>query len=554
VLQYFQQLLDTKMLAPHGFCLLWRPELLWTHVVSDLLIGLAYMSIPVALAVVLWRRRDVPLGIVAWSFVLFIAACGFTHFMGIWTLWNPDYGKEALLKAATAGVSLFTAVLLWKLVPFIVSLPSPAHLQAANLELKAMVSERDEALASLRAESERRATAEAALWQAQKMEAVGQLTGGVAHDFNNLLTVIIGGLDTIARNQGGDPDRLKRAADVALQGAQRAAGLTARLLAFARRQPLNPSPLEINLLVRDLVDLLQRTLGETIELEFVLPPGVWVVDVDQNQLENALVNLAINARDAMPEGGKLTIETGNAELDERHVSRDAEVTPGQYVVVAVSDSGVGMDKDTLAKAFEPFFTTKDVGKGTGMGLSQVYGFVKQSGGHVTLYSEQGLGTTVKLYFPRHHGTAGVVAESRQQPVPRGSSNEVILVVEDDSDVRAFSTGSLRDLGYSVLEAADADGAMAILEGPSTVSLLFTDVVLPGKSGRALSDMATRVRPGLKVLFTTGYSRNAIVHNGRLDAGVSLLGKPFTFDQLARQVREVLDQEQGMPTDTPTGLS
>ena len=538
---YFRELLDTKLLSPHGFCLLWRPELLWTHVVSDALIGLAYMTIPLSLAVILRRRKDVPFGLVAWSFVLFIAACGFTHFMAIWTLWNPDYGAEALLKAATAVVSVFTAAILWRLAPFAVSLPSPAHLQRVNADLEQMLAERDLALASLKAESERRARAEEALRQAQKIEAVGQLTGGVAHDFNNLLTVIIGGLDTIRRNPDGDPARLKRAADMALQGAERAASLTARLLAFARRQPLNPTRLQINAVVRDLTDLLHRTLGEQVELETVLSSRVWVIEADQNQIESALVNLAVNARDAMPEGGKLTIETDNAELDERYAETDAEVIPGQYVVVSVSDCGEGMSKETLDRVFEPFFTTKEVGKGTGLGLSMVYGFVKQSGGHLTIYSEPGMGTTVKLYFPRFHGETEAMDVTPEAAVPLGTPGDIVLVVEDNDEVRSFSTEALRDLGYSVLEAADAEAALEILHSDAEISLLFTDVVLPGKSGRVLGDMARTIRPQLPVLFTTGYSRDAIVHHGRLDPGVQLLSKPFTTAQLATRVRDILDK-------------
>ncbi|MBR7621782.1 response regulator [Phenylobacterium sp. 20VBR1] len=328
---------------------------------------------------------------------------------------------------------------------------------------------------------------------------------------------------------------------MALQGAQRAAGLTARLLAFARRQPLNPTRLQINAVVRDLTDLLHRTLGEQVELETVLSSRVWVIEADQNQLESALVNLAVNARDAMPEGGKLTIETDNTELDERYAETDAEVIPGQYVVVAVSDCGEGMSKETLDRVFEPFFTTKEVGKGTGLGLSMVYGFVKQSGGHVTIYSEPGMGTTVKLYFPRFYGETEAIEAIPESAMPRGTLEDIVLVVEDNDEVRSFSTEALRDLGYGVLEVADAEAALEILRSDAEISLLFTDVVLPGKSGRVLSDMARTIRPDLPVLFTTGYSRNAIVHNGRLDPGVQLLGKPFTTAQLATRVRDVLDK-------------
>jgi PAS domain S-box-containing protein len=386
------------------------------------------------------------------------------------------------------------------------------------------------------------AQAREALFHSQKMEAVGQLTGGVAHDFNNLLTVIIGGLDTIARSKPTDTVRIRRALELSRHAADRAAGLTSRLLAFSRKQPLEPTPCDLNALVRDMADLLHRTLGEQIELETVLSPRLWTVEIDQNQLESSVLNLAVNARDAMPSGGKLTIDTQNTFLDESYAATDAEVRPGQYVMISVSDTGSGMPKSTLARAFEPFFTTKEPGRGTGLGLSMVYGFVKQSGGHVTIYSEEGHGTTVKLYFPRHLlGDATLGEEGNASEYPSASDDEVVLVVEDNPEVRAFSVMSLSELGYRVLQAADAEAALTILRSDRRVDLLFTDVVLPGRTGKVLADESAIARPGLKVLFTTGYSRNAIVHHGRLDAGVRLLQKPFTFDQLASRIREVLDE-------------
>ena len=404
------------------------------------------------------------------------------------------------------------------------------QLQALNRELEQRVQE----------EVASRTAAEAALRQAQKMEAIGHLTGGVAHDFNNLLTVIMGGLDTIRRSGPGEAPRIQRAADMAWKGAERAAGLTSRLLSFARRQALEPKPVDLNTLVRDMTDLLHRTLGENIELEGVLTPRLWTVEIDHNQLESAILNLAVNARDAMPDGGKLTIETANSFLDESYAATDAEVKPGQYVMLSVSDTGSGMDKATLAKAFEPFFTTKDVGRGTGLGLSMVYGFAKQSNGHVTIYSEPGEGTTVKLYFPRSGGLSMHDPRASAAGVPTNSAGEVVLVVEDNEDVRNYSVLTLAELGYEVLEANDGESAMAIIASDQRIDLLFTDVVLPGQSGRAIAEQALARRPALKVLYTTGYSRNAIVHHGRLDAGVNLLSKPFTFEQLAARVRDVLD--------------
>ncbi|NYT39344.1 PAS domain S-box protein [Sphingomonas sp. R-74633] len=391
--------------------------------------------------------------------------------------------------------------------------------------------------------SEALRAAEEALRQSQKMETVGQLTGGVAHDFNNLLQIVTGNLDILQRNLPADSPRLIRAAGAAMNGAQRAAVLTQRLLAFARRQPLAPERIDPNRLIAGMSDLLHRSLGETVETEIVQGARIWPVEVDANQLENALLNLAINARDAMPQGGKLTVETANTHLDSHYTARDAEVRPGQYVLISISDTGTGMDADTAARAFEPFFTTKEVGRGTGLGLSMVYGFIKQSGGHVRIYSERGHGTTVKIYLPRFFGEAAEVQPHiANDVVPQGSQEETILVCEDDENVRAYTVEVLRELGYRVIEAGDGPAALAAIEAePGRIDLLFTDVVLPrGMTGAVLAAEAQAKLPELKVLFTTGYARNAIVHHGRLDPGVQLLPKPFTYTDLAAKVRDVLD--------------
>jgi PAS domain S-box-containing protein len=383
---------------------------------------------------------------------------------------------------------------------------------------------------------------EAQLRQAHKMEAVGQLTGGVAHDFNNLLTVIIGNLERLERRLRPGQD-LERNVAAALRGASRAALLTERLLAFSRRQALSPQVISANKLVVGMSELLRRTLGETISIETVLAGGLWPTFVDANQLENALINLAVNARDAMPEGGRLTIETANSYLDEDYANRHGgDVRPGQYVGIFVSDTGTGMSKEIAAQAFEPFFTTKDAGEGTGLGLSQVYGFIKQSEGHVKIYSEVGQGTTVKLYLPRHLGSVDEDNDVvRARAIPRARQGETVLVVEDDPDVREYTVEMVGELGYQVLSAADGPSALGLLDDNADVKLLFTDVVLPGgMNGRRLAEQALRRRPMLKVLFTTGYARNAIVHQGRLDPDVDVVFKPFTYSQLAVKIRQALD--------------
>jgi PAS domain S-box-containing protein len=395
--------------------------------------------------------------------------------------------------------------------------------------------------------TERRAADERAR-QAQKMEGIGQLTGGVAHDFNNLLTIIIGNLETLQRNLDADPlpvERLKRSASNAMRGSRRAESLTQRLLAFSRQTPLAPKPLDIGRLVGGLSDLLRRTLGEQVTVETVLGGGLWRANVDPNQLEVAIINLAVNARDAMPSGGKLTLETANVYLDESYAAGQVEVVPGQYVMVAVTDSGSGMTPDVLAKAFDPFFTTKDVGHGTGLGLSQVYGFAKQSGGHVKIYSEIGEGTTVKLYFPRVHAAVSQDGIESVEVAVRGSANETILVVEDDADVRSYSCDTLRELGYSILEAENGEAGLKLLDAHPHIKLLFTDVGLPGgMNGRQLADEARLRMPHLRVLFTTGYARNAIVHDGRLDPGVELITKPYAQAALSTKLRDMLEASEG----------
>ncbi|MDN7183738.1 response regulator [Caballeronia sp. SEWSISQ10-4 2] len=391
-----------------------------------------------------------------------------------------------------------------------------------------------EALAALRAsEAEQREMA-AALAQSQKMDAVGKLTGGVAHDFNNVLQVIGGNLQLAAQEAGGNETVARRLA-CAHEAVERGAKLASQLLAFARRQPLEPVALDVSRLLRSFEDMLRRVLGETIELETVVSGGLWNTLADPNHLQNVIVNLAINARDSMDGAGRLTIEAGNAMLDDDYTRHHDDLSSGQYVMIAVSDTGCGMAPEVLARVFEPFYTTKAEGRGTGLGLSMAYGFMKQTGGHIKLYSEPGHGTTVKLYLPRSLEDEAVRVEAANDPVTGGT--ETILVVEDDPNVRTTVVDMLTQLGYQVLKAADAQSALSVLESGVHIDLLFSDVVMPGPMRSV--DLARRAKdmlPGLEVLFTSGYTENAIVHGGRLDQGVALISKPYRRDALARKVR------------------
>ena len=381
--------------------------------------------------------------------------------------------------------------------------------------------------------------ARAALAQAQKMEAMGRLSGGIAHDFNNLLHVIRNAADLVQqRLHASDPD-VQKYIGMVKRNVDRAASLTQHLLAFSRRQPLVPEPIDVNKVVFGMTELLSQALGETIQVETALGGGIWPAFADPNQLETAILNIAINARDAMPRGGKLTIETTNAYLDEAYAAAHEDVAPGQYAMLAISDTGTGMSKEVVEKAFEPFFTTKGA-DGSGLGLSQVFGFIKQSEGHVKIYSEPGEGTTMKIYLRRLDGAHAVQAPPEVRPVPAQVGKETILAVEDDDDARAFTAEVLGDLGYRVLVARDAHAALELLEREPKVDLLFTDVGLPnGINGRQLADRAHARRPGLKVLFSTAYARNAIIHHGRLDPGVELLVKPFSQSDMAGKIRRVL---------------
>jgi signal transduction histidine kinase/ActR/RegA family two-component response regulator len=548
MIAFLRELFDSANLSPHGLCLLWRPELIWMHVLSDAFIGIAYFSIPVAITYFVSHRPDVVFGWVFWAFAIFIWACGATHFFSIWTLWFPDYGTEGVIKVVTAGASIVTAIGLWPLLPKALALPSFAQLKSANDALQVQIDERNAALAALEAEKAERLKAEEMLRQSQKMDAIGQLTGGISHDFNNILTVILGNAQILAE-QLADKPQLAATARLIDEAATRGAALTQHLLAFARKQPLQPRPTDVNALIADAEKLLKRAIGENIEIETILEGDASPILVDPTQLTASLLNLAVNARDAMPGGGKLTIETGDVFLDETYARTHGEVSPGPYGMIAVSDTGPGIPASILDKVFEPFFTTKAAGKGTGLGLSMVYGFVKQSNGHIKVYSEEGHGTTIKIYLPRsderpvasNHLVAGIA----ETPMPHG--NETILVVEDETFVRNYVNAQLESLGYVTLLASNAAQALALVEQGAAFDLLFTDVILTGTmNGRALADEVLKRKPAVKVMFTSGYTENAVIHHGRLDPGVLLLTKPYRKSDLARMVRATLDADKEPP--------
>ena len=663
---FFERLFDSSMFSPHGICLLWEPQLIWLHVASDALIAMAYFSIPFALAIFVIKRRDLKFGWVYWAFAIFIAACGLTHVLSIVTLWNPIYGIEGLVKAATAVASVFTAAMLWPLLPQLLKIPSPFEFQKvqAALEVEEGKSRDSEQLLKQYVESQRalresmarltavvetavdgfiiideqgrillfnpacerlfgyradevmqqnvkmlmpariqpasrqlyrkfqaqprtqdhrhrprghrpaqgrldlsdgavgrrskqdgesifvgiihdltaRKLTEQQLQQAQKMEMVGQLSGGIAHDFNNLLTVIIGNaehlseqLGVAARICGGSPR-------TSAESGERGAELTQRLLAFSRRQLLQPRAIDCHELLDSMHKLLRRTLRENIEIRTAFSPGVIMAFADRAQLESAVLNLALNAQDAMPAGGHLTVSTDLAALDASYRSLHPEVAPGLYAMIAVTDDGEGMTAEVAARAFEPFFTTKEVGKGSGLGLSMVYGFARQSNGHVTIYSETGLGTTVRIYLPHAASEWTGQTIEDESSVPRGK--ETVLIAEDDPFVRSSVILRVQALGYRVVAAVNGKDALAQLNANPQIDLLFTDIVMPGgMSGWELAEQARQVRPGLPVVFSSGYALETLVEQGRAPAHSIILTKPYRKAELANRLREALAAAQ-----------
>jgi signal transduction histidine kinase/ActR/RegA family two-component response regulator len=512
-------LFNTSGLSPHGYCLLWEPGLIWLYAVSDATIALAYFSIPLTLVIVGKRRSDLIFRPLLWLFAAFILLCGMTHLFDLMTLWAPLYGLQGLVKAATAIASIATAVALWWAMPNFLALPSIEQLRHAN--------------AALLASEER-------LAHAQKMEALGQLTGGIAHDFNNVLQVIVGSLSVIERQIAlGRANAIDRPLAAIRKASTTASSLTNRMLAFSRRQTLLPREIDPNKLVAGMEEMLRRTLGPEIHLDLRLGCR-WSVSCDPCQLESVLLNLAINARDAMPQGGALRIATADRTFATE--SSDPDMEPGDYVEIEVADNGMGMSHDLLSRVFEPFFTTKPTGQGTGLGLSQVYGFVKQSGGHVRIDSASGEGTRARIYLPGH---APLPSPAAQDQPPTGTEFDSpcaahrgkTLVVEDQEEVRSQIVGTLAEMGCNTIEAGDGTAGLKIIESGEPLDLLISDVGLPGLGGLQLADAARAAHPDLPILLITGYAGKS-AETLQLAPNMELLRKPFTLDELAERVQAI----------------
>jgi len=528
---------------PHRMCFLGDAAVTWLNVISDCLIALSYYLIPFLLIRLVRKRRDIEFKWAFVAFAAFILACGTSHALGAITVWDPVYRLEGLIKAITAVASAATFVALIPLMPALVALPSPSQLARINQSLEQRVAERTEsleqALSDLRKEMQLRKQVEDQLIQAQKMEAVGRLAGGVAHDFNNLLTVILGYNDMILDHPRGDDATTDYAREIH-KAAERATALTNQLLAFSRRQVAAPRVVDLNEIVHGIDKMLRRIIGEDVELKTVLANGLSTVKIDPSHIDQVIMNLAVNSRDAMPAGGRLTIETANVELSEEYSASHVGAVPGKYVMLALSDTGCGMDAETRSRIFEPFYTTKEKGKGTGLGLSIVYGIVKQNAGDVLVYSEPGQGTVFKIYLPAVDSPPETVRVEATEGA--AAATETILLVEDEEQVRKLARSMLQRRGYRVLEAASPAAAEELLrQHRDGIDLLLTDVVMPQMSGAELASRVRAARPGIKVLYMSGYTDSGIVQQGFLAEDTPYIQKPFTAAGLAKKVREVLGE-------------
>jgi signal transduction histidine kinase/CheY-like chemotaxis protein len=574
---FFRKLFSTDIFMPHGMCFAWDPGVLWLNVISDSLIAASYYAIPFLLFYFVRKRRNMALNPIFMAFGAFILACGTTHLLGAVTVWTPAYRLDGLVKAMTAVASATTLAMLIPMMPALVRLPSPSELAWAhdslevevgerraaeaevrrmNVELEQRVAARTAELAEsvalqkraadslrlanddLQREMQRRHEVEDQLIQAQKMEAVGRLAGGVAHDFNNLLTAILGYTELLRDRVEQDPDALEYTAEVR-RAAERASDLTNQLLAFSRRQPAAPQVVDLNQSVRQIDKMLRRIIGEDIDLEVRLAPDLWRVMVDPAHMDQVVMNLAVNSRDAMPDGGRLTIETANVQLTDEYAAGHLGARPGPYVMMAVSDTGVGMDPETQARVFEPFFTTKEQGKGTGLGLSIVYGIVKQNAGGIMVYSEPSHGTVFKIYIPAVEAPVPT-APAKVEDGDRGPSSATILLVEDEDQVRRLARAFLERQGYRVVEAPSGPAALKILEEyDGRIDLLLTDMVMPQMHGAALAERVKASRPEVRILFMSGYTEGGQEIPELASGEWQFLAKPFSASTLERKVREAL---------------
>jgi len=515
---FLADLLNTSTFSPHGLCLLWQPDLIWLHVASDAIIALAYFSIPFVLSIIVSKRRDLEFGWVFWAFAIFITACGFTHVFSIYTLWVPVYGIEGLVKAVTAVASIVTALMLWPLLPKVLALPSPAQLRATQ--------------AALEVEGQQRRHAETLLRHAQKMEAIGQLTGGVAHDFNNILMVIGGAAQRLRRSR--DDERDARSLQMIQTAVDRGESLTRQLLSFSRRQTLAPKVIDLSARIAAFLTVLRQSVRSDVAIDFLPAAQPLAVKVDPNELEIALLNLTLNARDAMPDGGRITITAAPAHLTGKEGLGGMR---GDVIRISYADTGVGIPEDVRDRIFEPFFTTKTVDRGTGLGLSQVYGFLRQAGGAITVESEVGRGTTFHLYLPRSEEAPEADQARDAAPLTVGHGARALLV-EDHPEVSAVAQDYLIQCGYDVVHAPSAEAALEILRQRRDFDLVLSDIVMPGMSGL---ELGRRIRESLDaaIVLATGYSDKA---SEAIQEGFALLHKPYSLEAL----RAILGQTVKRP--------